>query len=119
MLLFSDMVTTGPIAPVQPTGLAFDDITSTTAMLEWTVPYISYTPEHYQVMYGFTEADLDQASQSIDGNTDLDSLNQVYTIQLTGLLQDTVYYWRVQSTNSFAATESTVVSFLTVPLRKL
>ena len=70
-------------------------------------------------MYGFTETNLDQASQTVDGNTDLDSLNQVYTVDLTGLIPDTVYYWRVQSTNSFAATESSVATFLTVPLRKL
>ena len=111
-------VYTGPIPPEQPTGLGFDDIAYTSAVLEWTIPYISYTPEIYQVLYGLTESNLDQMSEIVDGGTDLVSTNQVFSVGLTGLLPDTTYYWIVVSSNSFATTESSIASFLTVPLRK-
>ena len=112
-------ICTGPIPPEQPTGLGFDDITYTAAVLEWTIPYISYTPENYQVRYGLTEANLDQASQIVDGGTDLVSTNQVFSVGLTGLLPDTTYYWKVVASNSFTTTESSIGTFVTVPLRKL
>ena len=111
-------ICTGPTPPEQPTGLGFDDITYISAILEWTIPYVSYTPENYQIRYGLTEANLDQASQIVDGGTDLVSTNQVFSVGLTGLLPDTNYYWIVVSNNSFASTESSIGTFLTVPLRK-
>ena len=70
-------------------------------------------------MYGLTELNLDQMSEVVDGGTDLVSTNQVFSVGLTGLLPDTTYYWIVVSSNSFATTESSIGSFLTVPLRKL
>ena len=89
------------------------------AMLQWTILYITYTPETYTVIYGTDPSLLDQTSQSVTGNSDITTTDQILSIQLDGLVHDTTYYYQVVATNTHNSTASTVASFVTVPLRKL
>ena len=110
---------TGPAEPVQPVGLTFINTTFTTATLQWTVPYIAYTPETYQIYHGTDETMLDLSSKTVTGSSDLEVINQVFTVDLTELIHDTTYYYQVIATNSYTTTESDITTFMTIPIRKL
>ena len=98
--------------------MQFDDETYTYVILEWTVPSLAYTPETYQVMYGIDATNLDQTSELIDGASDLDLLNQIYSVELDGLVQETTYFWKVVASNSFTTTDSAIITFETILVRK-
>ena len=108
----------GPRSPVAPTNLQFDNETYTFVILEWTVPSLAYTPETYRVMYGTDATNLDQTSQIINGTRNLDLLNQIYSVELDGLVQETIYFWKVVASNSFTATDSSISTFETILVRK-
>jgi len=96
----------------------YTNTTYTTATLEWTVPYIAYTPETYYLKYGSTLTSISQFSHIVTGSTDLKSTNRVYSLQLAGLLHNITYYYQLVAQNTYASTQSSVLSFVTIPLRK-
>ncbi len=112
------MKCTGPLAPAVPAGVTYTSTAYTTATLQWTVPYITYTPETYTIQFGIDASLLDQTSASIAGNTDITAENELFSIQLTELVHDTTYYYRVVASNINSSSASDVDTFVTVPLRK-
>lgn len=79
---------------------------------------ITYTPENYYIEYGISPTMLDQRSVSTGSGGDLTIMNQVYSVDLTGLSSNTTYYYRAVASNSFTSTSSSVGTFVTVSLRK-
>lgn len=79
---------------------------------------ITYTPETYYIEYGISPTMLDQRSVNRASGSDLTVMNQMYSVDLTGLSSNTTYYYRAVASNSFASTSSSLGSFVTVSLRK-
>ena len=88
------------------------------ATIQWTVSSIAYTPEQYIVLYGLTESSLTQESDMVNSTMDFNSINDTYSVKITGLDYNTVYYYQVRSTNTEGSTNSDVVMFQTTKKRK-
>ena len=101
-----------------PMSVRFTNTSHSTATLEWRIPLITYTPETYYIEYGISPTMLDQRSVSIGSGGDLTVMNQVYSVDLTGLSSNTTYYYRVVASNIFTSTSSSLGTFVTVSLRK-
>ena len=108
----------GPRSPSMPTSVRFTNTSHSTATLEWRIPLITYTPETYYIEYGISSTMLDQRSVSTGSGGDLTVMNQVYSVDLTGLSSNTTYYYRVVASNSFTSTSSSLGTFVTVSLCK-
>ena len=108
----------GPSSPSQPTSVRYINTTHSTATIEWRISSIAYTPETYYVEYGTSRSVLNQQSRSIESGSDLTITNQLYSVDITGLMSNTTYYYRVVASNSFTSTPSTISSFVTITLRK-
>ena len=80
---------------------------------------INYTPETYSVKYGTSSSSLELETASIGSGNDVTLTNQIYSVDLTGLIFNTTYYYQVVASNSFGSSYSTVKSFVTVSLSKL
>ena len=70
------------------------------ATLEWRIPEIAYDPEMYRVEFGTTQTILNRTSTEVTGSNELTTTNQRYTVELSDLLSETTYYYRVVSTNN-------------------
>ena len=116
---FLSFIFKGPAAPQPPMGLRFINTSFTSAVIEWKVLSIAYTPESYQVMLGTQQNALNQSGMLIMGGNNLTATNQVFTAELFGLMPDTIYYYQITAVNSHSSTESSIASFVTVPIRKL
>ena len=89
--------------------------------LEWTVLSIEYTLEDYYVKYG-TSPDVNSlttSSQTVTGSSDIESENNLFSVEIEGLVEETEYYYVVVSVNSFGETMSSLQSFITEELREL
>ncbi len=76
-----------------------------TVIVMWSVSVVTYDPETYVVRYGTTDTNLDLVSDRITG----------FHAELRGLLDNTVYYFKVEATNSIGTAASTIGSFETPP----
>ena len=73
----------------------------------WNVSVVTYDPETYVVHYGTTESSLNLVSERV----------RSLQAELTGLVENTVYYFKVEATNSIGTATSMISSFAT-PLSK-
>ena len=124
MFLVLDAITVcvpllGPASPNAPTDLTSFDIKYNEATIQWTVPMLSYTPEEYTVYYGTSESSLTDTSAMVEGAIDFSSANQQYSVTITDLLFNTLYYFKVRATNTEGNTESTGGTFKTKERREL
>lgn len=69
--------------------------------------------------YGTSSSSLDQETPSIESGSDLSITNQIYSVDIRGLIFNTTYYYQVVASNSFGSSYSSVRSFVTVSLSKL
>jgi len=99
-LPFSHTICTQTAKPVIPTDIYATNITSTSAVIVWTVPSITYTTEQYTVIYGLSPALLEQMSSPVHSSPDLTLLNQTYWLTLDGLQPVSTYYYRIRSENT-------------------
>ena len=100
------------MAPVEPVEVNVVKA-NTTAVVEWTVPMIAYTPESYVVEFGEDSGFLSRTSGLLHSGDDITVLNVEYTTTLQDLIPRTTYHFRVKSTNSFSDTYSIEVTFTT------
>lgn len=75
------------------------------AIIHWTVPRVTYTPETYHVRYRYLNGNktapmLEYLSPTIMGTTDLTALNMEYDIVLKDLDNDTSYMVNIISNNT-------------------
>ena len=109
----------GPAPPQQPTNLMNIDTHATSSMIQWTVPIIPYTPETYVVNYGTSMSSLDMMSDPLQSGSDFEAVDQVFSVELTGLVDTTTYYYHVVATNEQGSTSSVIQNLTTTILRKL
>lgn len=92
------------------------EVESDSVVIQWTVAYISYSPETYVVQYGTSRETLVHNSSrraSEVGTT-------TYSVPLSGLRDNTTYYVQVLATNTaLRSTRSTVENFTTLSTMEL
>ena len=111
-LSFSNLVE--PVDPVRPEDITLMDVKSDSVIIQWTVPYISYSPETYVVQYGTSRDSLIHNSSSTDSE---EEEVMTYSVELSGLRDNTTYYVQVLATNTAQrSSRSCVHTFTTLPL---
>ena len=103
-----------PVDPVRPEDITFMDVKSDSVIIQWTVSYISYSPETYVVQYGTSRDSLIHNSSSTDSKEEV----MTYSVELSGLRDNPTYYVQVLATNTAQrSNRSTVHNFTTLPLQ--
>ena len=103
-----------PVDPVRPENITFMDVKSDSVIIQWTVLYISYSPETYVVQYGTSRDSLIHNSSSTHSEEEV----MTYSVELSGLRDNTTYYVQVLATNTAQrSNRSTVHTFTTLPLQ--
>ena len=108
----------GSTAPVVPIGVSIMSKHAQEVGISWTVPSVSYTQEIYIIEYGLSPDELVLTSDSVFGSTDITLNNQLYSLSLVDLQDNTTYFFKIIADNSFSMTETVVDSFITPPLCK-
>ena len=62
--------------------------------MSWVVPSVIQQQEYY-VIYGLSPSTLDETSATVMGVSDITLTDQQYSVNLTGLSDSTMYYFRV------------------------
>ena len=88
---------TDPVDPVRPEDITFMDVKSDSVIIQWTVAYISYSPETYVVQYGSSRDSLIHNSRSTDSE---EGEMMSHSVELSGLRDNTTYYVQVLATNT-------------------
>ena len=104
--------TAGPSTPSTPTILS-STIGTRQATITWIVTSITYTPESYAILYGVANDSLSLRSSIVEGSVNLTAMNQAYSITIMDLSPYTRYYYKIEASNSFAASESVTDTFQT------
>ena len=103
-----------PVDPVRPEDITFMDVKSDSVIIQWTVAYISYSPETYVVQYGTSRDSLIHNSRSTDSE---EGEMMSYSVELSGLRDNTIYYVQVLATNTAQrSNRSSIQNFTTLPL---
>ena len=98
---------------MRPGDIRFTNVKSDSVIIQWTVAYISYSPETYVVQYGTSRDSLIHNSRSTDSEEDE---MMSYSVELSGLRDNTTYYVQVLVTNTAQrSNRSSVHSFTTLP----
>ena len=102
--------------PVRPENISFREVESDSVIIQWTVSHISYSPETYVVQYGTSRESLIHNSSRTHSEED----RVTYSVQLSGLRDNTTYYVQVLATNTAQrSSRSSVGSFATLPLMEI
>ena len=97
-----------PVDPVAPEYIVFREVESESVVIQWTVAYISYSPETYVVQYGTSRETLVHNSSRRASEVD----TTTYSVSLSGLRDNTTYYVQVLATNTaLRSSRSSVESF--------
>ena len=114
------MNTLGPLHPIAPTLVRVGGITSDSAIIQWTVANISYSPETYIVQYGTSRESLNQNSSSAYSGDVTAITNKTYSVELSGLRDNTTYYVQVLATNTAQRSNTSIVRrFTTLHLTEM
>ncbi|XP_019858755.1 PREDICTED: receptor-type tyrosine-protein phosphatase F-like [Amphimedon queenslandica] len=107
------VIVTAPSPPHSPVNTSAVNIRYNSATIRWIVPSIAYTPEEYVVLYGTNSTNMNDLSSVVNGSTNFSIIDSVLTVDLFDLTHDTVYHFRIRSTNTEGSTESDTNSFKT------
>ena len=89
-------------------------ISDSSALIQWTVSSIAYTPETYVVEYGTSQDSLDMTSDPTHSGEDITIANVTYSVTLSDLRENTTYYVHIVATNTAGrSTTSSVERFTT------
>ena len=89
------------------------NVQDSSALIQWIVPSIAYTPEIYVVEYGTSQDSLDMTSDPTHSGEDITVVNQMYSVQLSSLEPVIQYYYKVVATNTAQSRSSNLLSFKT------
>ena len=89
------------------------NVQDSSALIQWTVSSIAYTPETYVVEYGTSQDSLDMTSDPTHSGGDITVVNQMYSVQLSSLEPATQYYYQIVATNTALSRSSNLLSFRT------
>ena len=94
------------VPPQPPLALRADDITPSSAAIEWMVEFLPdpVILERFTVFYGRDRANLNMSTPAIPATP----TSQTYSTQLTSLEPGTVYHYRIQSSNDFNKVNSSI-----------
>ncbi|CAI8031820.1 MAM domain-containing glycosylphosphatidylinositol anchor protein 1 [Geodia barretti] len=97
-----------PVDPVRPEDVTFREVQSDSVTVQWRVSHISYSPETYVVQYGTSRESLIHNSSRTHSEEGV----MTYSVQLSGLRDNTTYYVQVLATNTaLRSSRSSVESF--------
>ena len=102
----------GMRAPQRPLHLDVV-VTEYNAVVNWTVPFITYTPETYVVGYRQNDSSIYHYTETLTGTVDIDAENETYEVELRGLEPATNYCLVVIARNLANFSESEEVCFNT------
>lgn len=90
------------------------DVTTTpmSAIVTWRVPIITFDHENYLVDYGI-DMTIPLSTGEVTGNADLNTVNDTFSVTITGLTPFTTYYYVVTATNSNGSTSTGPMTFTT------
>ena len=103
----------GPRRPYLLIDLKVAVIGTETAIIEWTVPTIAFTPESYVVYYGTSIESLLFTSDPVESGSNFSIINFKFSTQLSFLSSNTQYYYCVIATNTEGSTASAKGEFQT------
>ena len=114
----------GPLPPGVPVNVRASPFPSS-ATISFTITNVTYTPETYTVQYGTSSDNLNMTSNNTATGVGVGSMhsfittmNQNYSIVLTGLSIDTTYYYQVVATNTIGNRTTGVFNFTTAEARE-
>ena len=81
--------------------------------ISWIVKNVTFGTEVYSVQYGTEMTMLLSISEVVEGNTDTSVINEVFSVNITGLIPFTTYYYIVSATNTIGSTNTSVMNFTT------
>ena len=115
MSVFFTMVThlpTGPADPEPPSNFRSIGTGSNSAIIQWTVRILAFTPEIYVIHYGTDRESLDLTSERVESESIFGMENVTFCVQLTPITHGITYYYQVEATNTESSTLSPVQSFM-------
>ena len=81
-------------------------------LISWVTPYIIQNKETYSVQYS-TDMSIQNSSEVvIEANNEF-AINQKFSINITGLIPFTTYYYIIQANNSVGNTYTNIMTFTT------
>ena len=81
--------------------------------ISWVVSSIVFDQENYVVQYGTDRMMLLSSSDEIEGNNNTDTINDVFSVNITGLTPFTRYFYTIVATNSIGNSTTPVMTFIT------
>ena len=101
--------------PSLPLLLSIDQrlLSHISAVIRWTVPAISFSPELYTIEYDTNADDFSMAAEPQFSGTDITLTDQAYSVQLENLIPGTTYYYRLKIENTFGVLYTDTISFST------
>lgn len=106
----------GPAAPAPPTDVHVANVSTTMASIRWTVPLLTYTPEQYRVYYGTSQSSLTRFTTSVVELANFSSVDSNFSLDLTDLGFNTLYYFFVRASNTEDMTDSAIGNFTTLDI---
>ena len=99
--------------PLEPVVVEPPVTTPFSAIISWIVRSIVNDTETYTVLYGTDMNTLSMRSMEVEGNTDLSAINELFYVNITGLMPFTKYYYIVSAENSVDITNTSIFNFRT------
>ena len=103
-----------PSSPRSVQDIDSINITPHEATIQWTVPYLVYTPEVYTVHYNSTANNIQISARRESGSNFSLSLNLTLDTSLTMLDPGVRYTFYVNATNNNGSTLSDIMNFTTM-----
>ena len=82
------------------------------AMITWVTPYVVMDKETYTVQYS-TDSSLQDSSKVVIEANSWFSFDQNFSVNITGLIPFTTYYYMIRANNTAGNTNTDVMTFTT------
>ena len=96
--------------PLTPT-LEVTYLTHITAVIQWRVASIAFSPEDYTLVYATSPNENPIQTESQFSGTDITLTDQVYSVRLENLSPGTTYYYQLRVINTFGVTDTDMFTF--------
>ena len=100
-------------APIIPEGVNVTQISTNSAIIQWVIPSIAYTPEMYVVEYSEMLDSLIYSANSTSREDNITAVDTNHSVQLKDLEPGTKYYFVVEAQNSNLSSRTAPFFFCT------